>query len=192
MEEHEERKLLDLPSGAQRLGSNIVENIIGSSQASGKNSSRHQLVESAQDSILTMYTATFVKDSYTDYFQKATYLLKEIIHLETTNLDAFKAQTLLSKRTRKVKPELMDPETLRCYVELKTEYREILRKILDIRSKFTYKLKADISATLHTVQDVAPMRNDWLRVSLSLALIQGSYPYNFIQFKTVGYSHFEI
>ena len=97
IEEEEENTKQGLLPKIPKLGLNVVENILGSSQTSGKGSSCHQRIPSALDSVKTKYTATFARDSYTDYFNKATSLLKEIVHLETSNLEAFKAQTLIKK-----------------------------------------------------------------------------------------------
>lgn len=141
-----------------------LENIIERSQESS-NSSWHFRLPSIIEPPNNSHIDDYGEDSYPDYFRKATQLLKEIIHLETTNLEAFRAQTQLRNKPKKVSPKLMNSETLRRYVQLKSQYRETLSKILDIRSNFSQKLKVDMATTLYTVQDVDPDTNEHLRVS---------------------------
>ena len=154
----EEYKDDDIISQIQHEISMADESILKPSQEDRKTpiSNQEQNLTTSED---------LIKDTYTDIFNSTVETLKSIIKIETDNIDDCKSFIGLKNKKKSksgIAPERMTPSQRHEYLALKSQYREKVSLLLDIRSRFSKKLMADILITTNNTQeDVIPDGNDW-------------------------------
>lgn len=127
-----------------------------------KNGSRMSVYAQNMISINTDYN--YIKGSYSDNFEEATKLLKQMVTFESENMHIIKASKKKRDSVSIVPTNLNDPHFLN-YCKTKIRYKELFENLLATRSAFTKKMKIDITSTIHTIQNVEPNGEDWVVVS---------------------------
>lgn len=105
--------------------------------------------------------------SYSNDFEKAVKLLKNIIEIETINLEDFK-NIFKPKNSNKIAP--MDTETDYHfeYIKNKKLFKRLISKLLAIRRGFSQKLKKDALPSVTTQPDeVEKVDADQFRLEMS-------------------------
>lgn len=123
-----------------------------------------KMEKTSEAPLITPHTDDLMRDSYSDIFYSTVDMLKQIIQMETQQIEVNNVERSKKgvKKKLSVFPDHMSVEDRKAYFKLKRNYKDNLDLLLSIRSKFSKKLLVDILlSTMGSQEPIEPEANDW-------------------------------